>query len=419
MSIGSNLLAKLTDSPKGFQDYLALGLEPAWFKGQEAELFNFYSEFVLQYGATPSRTVLKEHGFSIPADPEEPAQYYVDKLKERHVHLTLKQSLLEAQDLLNTQKPYEALSRLSDVTLQMQLQKQKNKIVDFAQEGKDIIEAEYKKKMLLGEDYGIRFGWPTLDDMTGGLTGGDVVSLVGKTGEGKTWQLLYTALNAWAKQGKVPLFVTMEMKPLPIIQRVAAMYSHKPITQLKKAELATANLQSLMSDLEACKTKPPFWVIDGALTATIEDILLLCKQLQPDAIWVDGAYLLKHKNGRLNRWERVTDNAERMKGDIAEALNLPAIVSYQFNKEGSKKKAGMQDLDDIAFSSDIARLSSMVLGLFQDISVETLTRRKVQIMKGRNGEVGSFSTNWIFDVGPGYMNFDEVEEQAVAELQFV
>jgi hypothetical protein len=72
-------------------------------------------------------------------------------------------------------------------------------------------------------------------------------------------------------------------------------------------------------------------------------------------------------------------------------------------------------LGDRAYADAIGQVSSLVLGLFEDDTVETLKRRNVKVLKGRNGETGSFITNWDF-IG---MNFSEVVQHDVSELNFI
>ena len=85
----------------------------------------------------------------------------------------------------------------------------------------------------------------------------------------------------------------------------------------------------------------PFYVVDGNLTATVEDIWTLARQLKPDAIFIDGAYLVKHPKER-DRYRRVAENAELMKRELA-AL-APTVCSWQFAKTAAKKnkKAGRE-----------------------------------------------------------------------------
>lgn len=271
-----------------------------------------------------------------------------------------------------------------------------------------------KAKKLQGDTYGLRTGWPTLDHMVDGVVGGDVVTIVGRPGQGKTYAMLFCSENAWVKQAKNVMFVTMEMKPLPIGQRLAAINTKKPITALKKAQLSTAAEKDMIQKFGGYGDLPDFWLVDGALTATVQDIILLAKQLKPDVVYVDGAYLVKGDDPRQQRWDRTTSVLERFKGDLAEGMNIPGYISFQFNREGAKKNAG---LEHIAYADAVGQLSSVVLGLGltdNEDSVESLNRRHVEILKGRNGETGGFDINWRFDQGPDFMNFSEfklVEKQ--------
>ena len=122
-----------------------------------------------------------------------------------------------------------------------------------------------------------------MDEMTGGLVVGDMVSLVGRPAKGKTWQMLYNAHHAWQRHGAAIMFVSMEMKVLPIEQRLAAMNAHVPAGQLKNALLSTNNLNKVKGALKEIKGfKAPFWVVDGNFTATVEDVYVLARQLKPD-----------------------------------------------------------------------------------------------------------------------------------------
>ena len=60
-------------------------------------------------------------------------------------------------------------------------------------------------------------------------------------------------------------------------------------------------------------------------------------------------------------------------------------------------------------------ISSIVMGMFEEETVETLKQRRVKILKGRNGETGEFVSNWNFDK----MDFSEVQQTAVEDLSFV
>lgn len=233
-----------------------------------------------------------------------------------------------------------------------------------------------------------------------------------------TFKLLYNALHTWGSN-KTPLFFSMEMAKTVIMQRMAAMHAHKPLTHLMKAEMTTKAFTAMMEILKKVKEKQEsLWIVDGNLATTVDDIIMLTRQLKPSAIYVDGAYLLRHPNPRTSRFERQTENAEWLKQRVATDLGIPVVASYQFGKEMVKKqkasgaKAG---LEDIYGSDAIAQLSTMVFGLMQEDSVETQKERVVEILKGRNGETGRFKINWDFQG----MDFSEkVSQEDEEELMF-
>jgi hypothetical protein len=89
--------------------------------------------------------------------------------------------------------------------------------------------------------------------------------------------------------------------------------------------------------------------------------------------------------------------------------------SWQLNREATKKKKNEEvGLSEIGYSDAIGQISSVVLGLFQEESIETVEGRQVHVMKGRNGEVGNFSTRWNFHV----CDFTEIDGKTVEEADF-
>jgi replicative DNA helicase len=145
----------------------------------------------------------------------------------------------------------------------------------------------------------------------------------------------------------------------------------------------------------------------------------MARQLKPEVLWVDGAYLVKTQNRGAKRWEQVAEVCEGLKAGVADTLNIPVVASFQFNRQ--QKKGDKGDLDNIAYSDAVGQISSVILGLGlsdDEGSVENLYKRKIDVLKGRNGEVGSFDINWKFDIGPNFMDFSEIKVVADGDLAF-
>ena len=271
---------------------------------------------------------------------------------------------------------------------------------------------------------GLDFGWPYLDSMTGGMRKDDLISYVGRPALGKTWQMLYGAHYGWMQAemnpelaGSPRLFVSMEMDAVSIAQRIMSMHLSIPAFKVKNGQFTNVGpgggtlvkYQKGLKQLQGFKA--PFWIVHGKLSATVADIEALAVQLKPEAIFIDGAYLLQNPKVR-NRFERVAENLDLLKRDIAPIA--PTVCSWQFKRPEKKKKGKDEvqedhDLDDIGYSDTIGQHSSLVLGLFQPDSVETIQRRRVKVLKGRNGETGEFMTNFRFDT----MDFSEYVEQEI------
>ena len=219
------------------------------------------------------------------------------------------------------------------------------------------------------------------------------------------------------------LFVSMEMKPLLIMQRLAGVITGTSIKQITKAQIPTvqgkrkpwAEFKSKIENLGTYddngveKKRPPFWVLDGQLTATVADLHGLIMHLKPGVVFVDGAYLLGHPDARLARYVRVAENCDALKRVAGEGA--PIIASYQFNRDAKKLKPNeAPGLEHIADSDAVAKNSSLVLGLFEDMSPEILIKRRVEVLKGRQGEQGGFYVRWDF----AGMDFSEYDPAADA-----
>lgn len=149
------------------------------------------------------------------------------------------------------------------------------------------------------------------------------------------------------------------------------------------------------------------YIVDGNLAASVEDVYTLARQLGCDQVYIDGAYLLRHPNPRLDKFTRVSENVELMKRYTSEA-GMPTVATYQFARSAvkNKKKDEKPGLEDIGLSDSISQVSSVVLGLFQEETVENLNSRLISVMKGRDGETGEFRTMWDFNT----MDFSQMPD---------
>ncbi len=412
VSLGEELVSALILAGDS-AEFVRLSSVEKLLKLHEKEAYEHVKAHVQKYGRLPKReTCEEEYGITV-ADVPEPPGFYYEKLVDRHIRMTITQSVADVNENLLAD-PRSALERFRGAIFELSRQTNLTEIVDF-RDAADIIIPAYLAKAKGASDYNVKLGWPSLDKMTGGLGGGDLVSFVGRPQQGKTQLLLWAALHVWREQRKPAMFVSMEMKPELIVERGVGIYTSTPLSEIRQQRgrmMLKPDWMRFKKKLFTLKEDDvPLWVVDGKLTATVEEIFVLASQMKPAALFVDGAYLLQHPNDRLVRHERIAKNCDLLKNMLATELNIPVSCTWQFNRGGAKsqqkKGSSGPGLEDIAGSDAIGTHSSLVCALLEeDQEPSTLVRRQVIIKKGRSGEDGKFEILWDWED----MDFSEYVE---------
>jgi replicative DNA helicase len=396
------------------QALVHMQLRPDLFRDNEATLFALVTDHLTKHGKIPHPDTVETELGDVLVETEEPPSYYLEGVEKRYLQTKMKSAVISAQDFLKDEDPESAFKFITDVVSELQLSRNRTQIHDYALAA-EMIEVEYMKQHTAIDETGIFYGWPYLDKMTTGMQPGDFNTIVGRPAAGKTFLVLRGGLHEWKKQKGRPVFFSMEMPSMIINQRLASMDSKKPLTHLLKGALTSKAFKHMMSHLQDNKQiDRPFWVVDAKMVKTVQDVANICRQLKPTSVRVDAAYLLRSENQKIGRFERITENAEMLKQLIATDLGIPVVASYQF-KRGEKKKKKDTDGDDVYGSDAMLQLSTVMLGLLQEDSIETKKQRHIEVLKGRNGETGGFDIYWDFmDMG-----FDEIIEEDVQDLQFL
>lgn len=425
--LGTKVIKRLCQdqNPVGWQK---AKLSPVLFKAYEQPVYTWVSDHLKAHHALPQvETLMAQFPETQPVDVPEPASYYVLQLEQQYAYDRVNRANLESQAVLQqdqTAAPM-AVTVLRDAIRDITEQKYRTRILDVAKDAPSLVLQAYHATSSV--EHVATFGWPYMDQQSGGVMPGDVISYVGRPAVGKTWLSLWTALHNWTVQKLNVLFVSMEMMTLPIAQRIAALYTKQNIAQLKVAQYSNQTFAKFYAGLKTMTMeKAKMYVIDGNLAASVEELFDMAQMLECPVVVIDGAYLLRHRNTRLDRFTRAAENVELIKRYCTDQ-EVMSFCSWQFNREASKKQKkghGEQgDLEDIGYSDAIGQISSIALSLFQEDGIETMKQRKVQVMKGRNGEVGQFSIAWDFismsfqQTNPPVNPQTKVEE--TGELQWV
>ena len=412
MSIGLNYLSSLLSCNN--EEFYKNLCPKQYLTQQELFVFDYIYENVVKYNSIPTKENIQlEFGIYLPSDTMAPL-FYMEKLEERFLQNNIRDTYEKVALYLNKGEPKAAFNYLESIISKMHVVKDTSNIFDFRQSS-DILTRTTLDNLNNTHDR-IQFGWPYLDDNYSNIYNQQVISVLARTGMGKTFTMLYIAYNTWLKYQQPILFFTMEMSYRKILQRLAGFHLNCDLSRLDRVTQDTIpDVSPLFETMQSLKQyKTPFYIVDAGLSSSLIQVQTLIKQCKARVVFVDGAYLLKTENSNTNRFEKAAQIMEMLKR-YSMSNNLPIIASWQFNREAAKKKNAKDvGLEDIGLSDTISHFSSLVLSILQDNELEKFTHRDIYILKGSDGQFGNFKINFRFNENE--VNMSEVVDSVESEI---
>jgi replicative DNA helicase len=377
------------------------------FSEPEKPMLAYIRQHILQFRTLPSPQVLSSQGYEY-SETDQPPEYYQQELMKRCVFQKFKsfheQFVAQAKTGIDLTLSFDMITSFTGDISRMIVQDQYKSMVELGRE----IQTQIENRKNGNPEVFIPFPWPTIQRLTGGSTGGDLIYFVARPGIGKSQLLSTCAFHAW-KEGFKPLVLTMEMTDVQLARRifgVAGEFNHDAMRKGIPDNAVEVKLENAISEME--ESEVGFDVICGGARQTVESVASLIDELQPDVVFIDAAYLLNLKNSNAKTWEKIALVGEKLK-EIAISRNVPIIQTVQFNRDAQKNKRF--EMDNIAGSDAIAQLGSVIVAVQPGEEPHDEVRRKLEIIKNREGGVAEIEINYVFDPP----NFSEIEYIAADE----
>jgi replicative DNA helicase len=364
----------------------AFRLVREFFTREEQRVLDVMSKHVELYKEIPTKSLVEvETGFTLPILPvENNVQFWADEVRKRYAvensHSLCKEAMAKISDG-DIDSAADIATRLTRILIEGQT---KTKVYSLEDTVDNILDMSKKARLNI-RDFGVPFGLSFLDDRAGGAQGGDLITIAGLPGSSKTFLLMHMALTAHAKGSNI-LFIPTEMSEVQYHRRAIALRNNLNINRIKFGGLSTLIGEEVIKYDKQLLTDMPnkFYMTDSSMSLGILEIKSSAYVYKPDAIYIDGAYLLKPEFYAKSRYEIVSSVAESLK-TLAKELNIPIFATYQLNKR----------TEDIYQSAVVRQLSSIVIEL-SDYDEDTgqswgnsQKAKLLNITKGRDGEEGS------------------------------
>jgi replicative DNA helicase len=208
-------------------------------------------------------------------------------------------------------------------------------------------------------------GWPTLDRVAMGVSGGEMALLLATTNKGKSICATNFGYNGVVRGFKT-VHVTTEMKVPAVAQRYDSRFTGQPYIDFKKWDFTTSQLKEIKLKLERKRAslKGMLKIIHLPVGANTSDLLMAMQEARDgmgglDLLVLDSPDHLqpqtKHRDHRLNQaqvfWE------------LKKILDEEDVAGWATVQAGKEWEGKMAKSEATSESYDKARIADMIVSL--------------------------------------------------------
>lgn len=260
---------------------------------------------------------------------------------------------------------------------------------------------------------GIKTGFSQLDEMTNGLSGGELVVVAGRPSMGKTAFALNVAMNVASKRttkGDVAIF-SLEMDKDSLMERLLSAESRVSSKKWQNNTLTSDESKRIGVGAATISTSS-LWIDDRA-AQTVLDIRAKARRLaiSPQGlslVLVDYLQLMRPaENSGRSREQDVAQMSLGLKA-LARELNVPVICLSQLSRGPDQRTDKRPLLSDLRESGAIEQDADMVVFLYRpeyyfpdDPQLQRVA--ELIVAKQRNGPTGLVPLVWQ----KAYTRFDQ------------
>lgn len=252
---------------------------------------------------------------------------------------------------------------------------------------------------------GINLGFSKLDNLLGGLEGGDVIVIGARPAVGKSAFVTQITSNI-AKQGKMVGFYNLEMQNKQVYERFVVAESGISLTRLRRATKFLGDEKEKFENANKILENSENIVIRTD-TKTVSEIRSEVLHMGYDLLIIDYLQLLKsEKTYRGNRTAEVGEISKAIKR-LAMELNIPIIALSQLNRVSELRDVKEPTMAELREAGDIEQDASVII-LLWNLDPNNRSKKGCKIEKQRQGQTGKVVMNFNGE----HMRFEETEADA-------
>ena len=209
---------------------------------------------------------------------------------------------------------------------------------------------------------GIKTGFRTIDDKTGGLANGNLILLGGRPGMGKTSFALRLIENVAVDDKHTTVFFSMGQNKLNVFQKILEQMTGKrlPVDEAVSEEEYSENLETALQELK----HSPLLIEDDRKYASATAIKARCGEIQEktkiELLIID--YLQLMTGEKPNDVDNVCNELKK----LATELDCPVLLLTQIGRECEYRADHRPMLSDLPGDIYLESLADEILLLYRD-----------------------------------------------------
>lgn len=323
-------------------------LRDEYFADARTLEWEFLVEYFKQFNTLPNKETFIAQFPTFPwVDVKENAQWLADEVAQDYIDLQMQKKIAEI-DAMRTANPRQAIAHLQ-LALDELFPYANNGLCDHG----DLWDPAYhlneiERRRATGQLGGITLGLSELDEVTGGTKIGEIEIYFARPGVGKSFWLLYGALQA-SKAGYRVAYISPEMDRLETDMRFYSYVAHssgKDMLSGKIDDEEWAAYKQKVSGLS--KRGSPILFYDPIKIGrrfTTADVKQIIKERKVQLVCLDGLMLIDAVKDARELRIRITNTISELKS-IAVETGVPIRIAHQANRE-SEQRSKNPLLDDL------------------------------------------------------------------------
>lgn len=364
--------------------------------------YEFIANHNSTYGNVPDEETILEHfpEFELLNILETDA-YLVDKIREEHLYNEMVPILSQAAEDMQT----DSSVAVTNILPKLEKLIQESKFVggvDIAKNAYDRFNWAMDIAEKSGELLGIPTGFELLDDVMGGLLPGeDLVVIVGRPGQGKSWTLDKMMANAWSL-GKSVLMYSGEMSEMQVGSRIDTLIANVNINSITKGVWTDKEIKKYEDHVDLMNdSNTPLVVVTppmiGGRNMTPAMLDSMIQKYKPDIVGVDQLSLMAEsipsREPKRIQYANITMDLYK----LSTKYGIPIVLNVQAGRGAKDPGNDVIQLEHIAESDSVGQNASRVITMVRDESNGIL---RLSLVKNRYGEDNK-TIEYMWDVSTG------------------